>query len=118
MTYLRSVPITAAPSTTVTPPIDSTIGGNALNSPSKSTAVLAGSGIPLGLALLGALGLLWRQRLRELGARIEARAWEETYDELRREKRGDLIGIEGPRTGWRADELDGRLVYEMAGKVR
>ena len=85
-------------------------------------AVGSGVGVPLGLALLGALGLLWRQTSRGLGARREARAWAEKYDELRRDKRGDLIGFEGQMhelgyEAWRPDELDGRVVYEVAGSV-
>lgn len=88
----------------------------------KSTAVGAGVGVPLGVALLGGLGLLWRQRSRELGARGAARAWEEKYDELRREKRGNLSVVGGQmeelgHENWRPDELDGRLVYEVAGRA-
>ena len=79
-----------------------------------------GVGVPLGLALFGALGLLWRQRSRELGARREAHAWAEKYDELKRGNRGDLIGHKGQiqELGYdclQPDELDGRLVYEVAG---
>ncbi len=60
-----------------------------------------------------------------MGARKEARAWQEKYDELiRREKRGDWTGgvasVEGQmhevgHGGWKPDELDGRLVHEVAG---
>lgn len=58
-----------------------------------------------------------------MGVRREARMWEGKYDELRREKRGDLIGVEGQmqelgHEGWKLDELDGRLVYEMADRMR
>lgn len=82
-----------------------------------------GVGVPLGLALLGALGLLWKQRNRELGARREARAWEGKYDELRSEKRGESIGVEGQtqelrHEGWMLDELEGSLVYEVADSIR
>lgn len=116
-----TVSSTAAPATTATPPTDPTICRNSPSSSNKSTAVGFGVGVPLGLALLGALGLLWRQRSRELGARREARAWEEKYDELiKEENRGDLIGHERQvqELGCdclKPDELDGRLVYEVAG---
>lgn len=79
-----------------------------------------GVGVPFGLALLGALALLWIQRSRELGARREAQAWQEKYDELKRENRGYLIDHEGQThelgfEGWKPAELDGRLVHEAEG---
>lgn len=70
--------------------------------------------------MVGALGLLWRQRSRELGARREARAWQEKYDEIKKKVYGDLIVHEGQIQelgwdGWKPDELDGRLVHEVQG---
>ena len=116
----------AASSTTATPSQDLTTCPT-LSCPShKSTAVGAavgaGVGVPLGIALLGALGLLWRQRSRERSARAEAHAWEEKYDELRSEQRGESsIGVakrmqELEHEDGNPDELDGRFVYEIAGK--
>ncbi|KAF6230380.1 hypothetical protein HO133_004722 [Letharia lupina] len=118
-----TVSSTVPPSTTANSPTDPTICRNWPSSSNKSSAVGIGVGVPLGLALLGALGLLWKQRDRELSARKEARAWEEKYDELRREKRGELIGVEGQMhelgcEGGRPNELDGSLVYEVADSIR
>ena len=107
---------TAAPSTTATPITGSTICHNSTSSSNSLAAVGSGVGVPLGLALFGVLGLLWRQRR-------EARVWKVKYDELRREKRGDSINIEErnvqelPHECWRPDEIDGRLVYEVAGRM-
>lgn len=107
-----------ASSTTVTSLTNLTTSHNSSISSNKSIAVGARVGVPLGLALLGALGLLGRQRSRELSARREVRVWKEKYDELR-VKGGDPIRVEGQmpelgHEGGRSDELDGRLIYEVA----
>ncbi len=78
--------------------------------------------MPFGLAFLGTLGLLWRQRTHEQGARKEARSWQERYDELKKEKYDEMNSAQGQlhelgHEGWRPDELDGRLVYEAAGRM-
>lgn len=110
-----------ASSTSAIAPTDSAICRNSPSSSKKSAAAVGiGVGVPLGLALLGALGLLWIQRSRELGARREARAWQEKYDELKKENRRYLIGHEGQihelgYESWKPPELDGRLVHEAAG---
>ena len=49
------------------------------------------------------------------------RVWKEKYDELR-VKSGNLIGVEGQmrelgHEGGRSDELDGRLIYEVAERM-
>ena len=117
---------------TATPATNLTTCPNPSTSSNKVTAVGAGVSIPLGLALLGASGLLWSQRSR---ARREARVWEEKYDKLRKEQQhggsagcvegpiqelgGSVGSVEGPTQelgGWRPDEIDGRLVYEIAGR--
>ena len=78
--------------------------------------------MPCGLALLGAMGLLWRQRARELDARKEALDWKEKYNALVISKQGDLIGT-GNHTheleyeGWKPEEIDGRLVYEVPDRT-
>lgn len=108
-----TVTSTAASSTIVTKP----------SSSEKPTAIGFGVGIPLGLALLGAFGLIWRQRSRELGARKEAhnweqkaRAWQEKYDELMKENREVSTSAEEEiyelgHDGWMGRaEIDGRLV--------
>ena len=97
------------------------------------TAVGAGVSVPLGLALLGASGILWRQTSR---ARREARIWQEKYDKLlEKQQRGGPGGpldgpiqelggphgsTEGPTRelgGWRPPgEIDGSLIYEISGK--
>lgn len=79
--------------------------------------------MPLGLALLGVLGLMWRQRTRELDAREELRTWEQKYGELRTEKRGASSGSEGQihelgYEGSSPDEIDGRPILEMATVTR
>lgn len=82
-------------------------------------AVGFGVGFPLGLGLLGALWLLWRQSRREQGAKREARAWQEKYDELLKENRryfddeGQIHELE--YESWKPVEIDGRLVHEAAG---
>ena len=114
---------------TITPiPIATSLSGpngcHASPSPSNEpTAVGLGVGLPLGLALLGSLGLLWRQRTHELSAKKESCAWQEKYDELKTRKRRELTRAEGEthelgHGHWRPDELDGRLVHEMAGSMR
>ena len=80
------------------------------------TAVGVGVGIPLGLALFGITGLLWRQK-------IEARVWADKYNELRREKREDLTIAQDQmhelgHTDWTPDEVDGRSVYEVPDGIR
>lgn len=108
----------SATATITTTPSSSTICDISPCSSSKPTAVGVGVGVPFGLALLAALGIIWRQRSR---ARSEARAWEKKYDEIRREKRGDSTGVEGQLQelghGWRPNELDGDLVHELAGRL-
>lgn len=78
--------------------------------------------MPLGLAFLGTVGLLWKQRTRELGARREARSWKEKCDELEEEKRRDFTGVEGQmhelHESSRPNEIGGRHFYEMSGIVR
>ena len=78
--------------------------------------------MPLGLAFLGAVGLLWKQRTRELGVRREARSWEEKYGELEEEKRRDFTGVEGQmhelHESSRPSEIGGRHFYEMGGSMR
>ena len=78
--------------------------------------------MPLGLAFLGTVGLLWRQRTRELGAKREAQSWKEKYDELEKEKRRDSTGGEGQihelHESSRPNEIGGRHVYEMGGNMR
>ncbi len=81
-----------------------------------------GVGIPFGLAFLGTLGLLWRQRTHGLDARKEARSWQEKYDELKKEKYDEMSTTQGrshelEHEGWRLDELDGSLVYEVPGRM-
>ena len=92
---------------------------NSPPSSEKSTKVGLGVGLPLGLAFLGTLALLWRQRTRELGARTEARSWKEKYDELKKEKRGDVTGADGQmhelHESCRPNEIGGRHIYEMVG---
>lgn len=73
--------------------------------------------------MLSVLGLMWRQRTRELGARKEARTWEQKYNEIKRGRRRDSIGSEGQMQelgyeSWRPDEIDGRPIYEVAGMMR
>ena len=118
---IATVTVSATATILTTPPSTSTICHSSPCSSSKPTAVGVGVGAPFGLALLGALGIIWRQRSRELGARSEARAWEKRYDEIRKEKRGDSTGVERQlqelRHGWGPNELDGNLVHEVAGRL-
>ena len=111
-------------STAETDPSDNTIQQthDTSSSSKKSTAIGVGVGVPCGLALLGAMGLLWRQRARELDARREARDWEEKYTALLKSKQGGLIGTgnymqELVHEEWRPDEIDGRLVYEAPDRT-
>ena len=117
-----TVPSTTAPRTITTISSKPLAYANPPPSSKKSTKVGLGVGVPLGLASLGILGLLWRQRTRELGARTEARTWKEKYDELKKEKRGDATGVEGQmhelHESWRPNEIAGRPIYEMDGNVQ
>ena len=113
---------TATALPTATALSEATICPNSPSPSDKPTAVGLGVGIPLGLTFVGTLGLLWRQRTHELDARKEARSWQERYDELKKEKHDGMIGAQGQlhelgQEGWRPDELDGRLVYEVAGRM-
>ena len=120
--FTATVSSTTAPLTTTAIPSDPSAYPNPPPSSDKSTKVGLGVGLPLGLAFLGTLGLLWRQRARELGARTEARAWKEKYDELEKEKRGEVTGGEGQmhelQESWRPIEIGGRHIYEMVGNVQ
>lgn len=122
---MTTVTSTAAPSTTAAISSNSETCRDSQSTSSKPTATGVGVGVgaPLGLALLGAFGLIWRQRSRELGARKEAynweqkmHAWEEKYNELKKEKREDSTSVEGEiyelgDEGWTGRaEIDGRLV--------
>ena len=85
--------------------------------------------MPLGLALLAALAMLWRQRRRERDLKVKAETWEKRYDALAKAKGLDYReddalmqrGKDGPRhqlEDARIEELDGsraRDVHEMAG---
>lgn len=84
-------------------------------------------GVPLGLALLGALILLWRQRQREHGLKMKAEAWEKRYDALAMMKGQDIradngLMQQGQNGQWhqledaRIQELDsGHDAHELAG---
>ena len=55
-----------------------------------------------------------------LGARRDARAWQEKCEDLGKENRGFLIGGEGRMhelgyESWKPAEIDGSLVHEAAG---
>ena len=70
--------MTAGPSTSVEPSSSSW----------KEAAIGAGVGVPLGVALLGALALLWRQRAHEQTLKKKIEEWERTYDALVQVKSG------------------------------
>ncbi len=89
-----------------------TVQPNGSVSSDRSKAVGIGVGVPCGLALFGALALLWRQRSRESRAKRDARAWEAKYAKLIQEKPGDLAGAERY-----THELDGGIVYEVVGRT-
>ena len=121
-TDTATVSSTTDPLTTTTIPSNQSAYPNPPPSSDKSTKVGLGVGVPLGLAFLSSLGLLWKQRIRELGARTEARAWKEKYDELTKVKRGEVTGVEGQmhelHESWRPIEIGGRHIYEMVGNVQ
>lgn len=114
-----TVTSTAAPSTTAATSSNLTTCPD--SSPSKEpVAVGFAVGVPLGLALLGAAAVIWKQRSRELEARKAASDWEEKYNALRDTKREDSIG--GVETQmqeigdgvWSPPEVDGRMIHEVA----
>ena len=117
-TITVTISYTATPTTTLDSSSDPT-HHNSPSSSNKTTAVGLGVGVPLGTALLGTLILLWGQRTR---ARREARAWEEKYDELRKnEKHEGMNRVEGQIQelgGWRPTELDGGIISEGASRMR
>ncbi|KAM0800205.1 hypothetical protein BDR22DRAFT_821695 [Usnea florida] len=116
VTVTSTVVISASPPSS--PSQDLTSRPNSSCPSDKSTAVGLGVGVPLGTACLCALGLLWRQRSREQGARREARALEEKYHGVRNEQQGHSMSVDGTvqelQHEYRnPDEIDGRLVYEI-----
>ena len=119
VTVTSTVVISAAPPSSTSPPSqDLTSRPNSSCPSDKSTAVGLGVGVPLGTACLCALGLLWKQRSREQGARREARALEEKYHGLRAEQHGNSMSVDGTvqelqHVYRNPDEIDGRLVYEI-----
>ena len=65
------------------------------------------------------MGLIWRQRTRELSTKEEARVWKEKYDEVIAPRRAASIGAENytqELSGWRPNEIDGRLIYEVSDR--
>ena len=121
--------VTVSASTIVTTTVSSTIApsnptayASLTPSSDESIKVGLGVGLPLGLAFLGLLALLWRQRSRELGARTEAHTWREKYEELREEQRGESTSGEGQvqelHENCRPSEIDGSHFYEMGRDVR
>ena len=112
----------APPSSTLTPSQDLTSRPNSSCPSDKLTAVGLGVGVPLGTACLAALGLLWRQRSREQGARREARALGDKYDSLRNEQHGQSMSVDGTAQELEhkyrnPDEIDGRPVYEIPDRA-
>ena len=108
---------TIASPTSTTVLSNATVYRNLPPSAEKSTQVGLGIGVPLGAAFLGTLGLLWRQRSRELGARREACTWKEKYDALEKEKIRDSTSVEGQmyelHESCRPNEIGGRHFYEI-----
>ena len=58
-------------------------------STSNDAAIGAGVGVPLGVALIGALALLWRQHTHEQRLKKKIERWEEKYEVLARTKGAD-----------------------------
>ena len=120
---LTTVTLTAAPSTTAATSPNLTTCPNTPSS-KEPIAVGVGIGVPLGLALLGAAALIWRQRSRELEARKAASDWQEKYNALRETKRGDWTGgverqMQEIGSGvWSPSEADGSMVHEVATTTR
>lgn len=94
----------------------------------------------LGLALLIALGLLWRQRKQKQGLTKDVNTWEGKYRDSMATKTSGLGGVDhqpgsevhgwgpgrtdgqhhlvGQLEGWKPDEIDGAEKYEIANKTR
>ena len=105
--------VTASPSSSATK-----------SSSSTEAAIGAGVGVPLGIALLGALALLWRQRAHEQTLKKKVEAWEEKYEALARAKGmeshqpGQMIDMGLPKENARLLELENSqapTVFEMGG---
>ena len=121
---LVTVTSTAAPSTTAASSSNLTTCLNPPSSSKEPIAVGVGVGVPLGLALLGAAALIWRQRSRELDARREANEWQKKYNELSETKRVDWTGgvarqMQEIGDGvWGLPEADGRVIHEAPTTMR
>lgn len=87
----------------------------ATSSSSTEAAIGAGIDVPLGLALVGALGMLMRQRRREQGWKRKVESWEEKYEALARMKGVEYRDESGefvPREGGLNQQLEHRKVNE------
>ena len=121
---LVTVTSIAAPSTTAATSSNPTTCPTSPSSSKEPIVVGVGVGVPLGLALLGAAALIWRQRSRELNARRAASDWEKKYKVLREMKRGEWTGgverqMQETENGfWSPQELDGRAVHKVATSTR
>ena len=94
------------------------------SSSSTEAAIGAGVGVPLGIALLGALALLWRQRALEKTLKRKVETWEEKYEALARAKgleyqqSGPIGDLVPPKENARLLELENSQapnVFEMGG---
>ena len=110
----------AASPTITAQPLNRTLCPNTPSSSNKPAVVGVGVGVPSGLALLGTLGLLWKQRARELSAAKEAHVWKERYDEVVERKYASVVGAESTThelEHWGPNEIDGRLVHEASDRT-
>ena len=91
-TTARTITVTASASDQPTRSTANPIASSASvrgSSTSNDAAIGAGVGVPLGVALIGALALLWRQRTHEQRLKKKVERWEEKYEALARTKGGD-----------------------------
>lgn len=142
----NDAPVTVTVIATVTATVSASASAsnspsNHITSPSssgKDAAIGAGMSGLLGLALLIALGFLWRQRRQKQSLRKDVETWEGRHAKLMEVRNVDLGGNEHQTPhlldssnsdevhgqerlthqlqGWRPDEVDGTQVYEMANR--
>ncbi|CAD6584900.1 MAG: hypothetical protein ASARMPREDX12_001783 [Alectoria sarmentosa] len=102
-------------SSTNSPSINDTLSSPSISR--RDAAIGAGMGVPLGLALIVTLGLLWRQRGHQQSLKKDVQTWEGRYRELEKTKpavtKPAELGGAGFEAlyqlpGWHPTELDGQ----------
>ncbi|CAF9935013.1 MAG: hypothetical protein ALECFALPRED_006213 [Alectoria fallacina] len=90
----NAVTVTVTATTTESVSNPSSVRNTSSLASNREAATGAGVGVPLGLALLVTLGLLWRQIKHAQSLKNDVQTWESRYGELIRTKTSDFSGVE------------------------